>query len=65
MFSSRFDKEDEYDQVLEVIEIIFNLNINQNFTKSDIDKNDIQSQLKKQLQLEQLHRLGLARTSHL
>ena len=47
VFSARFDKHDEDDQVLDELEVIINLN-NQNVTQSDID--DIRSQLERQIQ---------------
>ena len=45
VFSARFDKQDEDDQVLEELELYFTLNIFRNLTESDFDNIDIESQL--------------------
>ena len=50
MFSDRFDKQDEGDQVLDESEIKPNLNFNQILTQSDIDTIDAMSQLEQQIQ---------------
>ena len=50
MFSDRFDKQDEGDQVLDESEIKPNLNFNQILTQSDIDTIDVMSQLEQQIQ---------------
>ena len=47
VFSARFDKQDEDDQVLDEIELYINLKYHKNSTQSDIDNNDVRSQLKK------------------
>ena len=48
MFSSRFDKQDADDQVLEEIVLYIVLSIIRNFTESDIDIFDIRSQIEQQ-----------------
>ena len=40
IFSARFDKQDEDNQVLDETELFINLNINHNLTESDLDKFD-------------------------
>ena len=50
MFSARFDKRAEDDQVLDEIEMYISLNIIQNSTESDIDIIDVRSELEKQIQ---------------
>ena len=45
VLSARFDKQDEDDQVLEELELYFNLNIFRNLTESDFDNIDIESLL--------------------
>ena len=44
VFSARFDKQDEDDQVLDEIEFYIILNINHSLTQSDIDNIDVRSQ---------------------
>ena len=41
MFSATVDKQDMDDQVLDEIELYFNLNFNQKSAESDIDKIDV------------------------
>ena len=48
MFSSRFDKQDADDQVLDEIVLYIVLSIIRNFTESDIDIFDIRSQIEQQ-----------------
>ena len=48
MFSSRFDKQDADDQVLEKIVLYIVLSIIRNFTESHIDIFDIRSQIEQQ-----------------
>ena len=50
VFSARFHKQDEDDQLLDEIELYSNFNNNQILTESDIDKTDIRSQLQRQIQ---------------
>ena len=53
MFSSRFDKQDEDDQVLDQIDLYIVLSINRNFRESDIDIIDIRSQTEQQTENKQ------------
>ena len=48
MFSSRFDKQDEDDQVLDETVLYIVLSIIRNFTESDIDFIDIRFQIEQQ-----------------
>ena len=50
VFSARFDKQDEDNQVLDETELIINLNINHNSIESDLDKIDVRSPLEHQIQ---------------
>ena len=50
LLSSTFDKQDEDNRVLEEFELYINLKINRNITESDIDKNDVGSQLEQQIE---------------
>ena len=54
VFSARFDKQDEDNQVLDETEFFFNLNINHNLTRTDIDNIDIKSPLDDQTQQQQM-----------
>ena len=58
VFSARFDKQDENDQVLDETEIFINLNINHNLTQTDIDKNDFLSPLEHQIQQQEMKDSG-------
>ena len=58
VFSARFDKQDEDNQVLDETELFINLNINHNLTKSDLDIIDIKSQLDDQIQQQQMKDSG-------
>ena len=58
VFSARFDKQDEDDQLLDETELFINLNINQNLTQSDLDKIDIRSPLEHQTQQQELKDSG-------
>ena len=51
MFSTRFDKQDEDDQVLDEIELYINLSINRNLTESDIDE---RSQLEQKIENQEI-----------
>ena len=50
LFSARFDKQFEDDQVIDEIEIIINLMIKQSLADSDIQKIDVRSHLEQQIQ---------------
>ena len=58
VFSARFDKQDEDDQLLDETELFINLNINQNLTQSDLDKIDIRSPLEHQIQQQDMNDSG-------
>ena len=58
VFSARFDKQNEDNQVLDETEIFINLNINQKLTQTDIDDYDIQSPLERQIQQQQMKNSG-------
>ena len=50
VFSARFDKQDEDNELLDETELFINLNINQNITQTDINNIDVVSQLEHQKQ---------------
>ena len=50
VFSAKFDKQDEYDQVLDEIELYNNLNTNKNSTESDLDNTDSRYRFAQQIQ---------------
>ena len=58
VFSGRFDKQDEDNQVLEETELFLNLNINHNLTETDLDNIDIKSPLEHQVQQQEITDLG-------
>ena len=58
VFSARFDKQDEEDQLLDEIELFINLNMNYNITQSDIDNIDIKSPLEHQIQKQEMKDSG-------
>ena len=58
VFSARFDKQDENNQVLDDKELFINLNINHNLTESDLDKIDVISPLEHQIQQEEMKDSG-------
>ena len=58
VFSARFDKQNEDDQILDETELYINLNINQNLTQSDFDKIDVKSPLGNQIQQQEMKNLG-------
>ena len=49
MFSAKFDKLDEDNQVSDEIELTINLNNNKNLTESIIDDNNVRSQLEQHI----------------
>ena len=59
VFSARFDKQDENNQVLDETEIFINLIINHNLTGTDIDNLDIRSQLEHQIQIQETKKIRL------
>ena len=54
VFSARFDKQDEDNQLLDETELFINLNINHNLTETDLDKNDVRSPLEYQKQQQEI-----------
>ena len=58
VFSAGFDKQDEYGQLLDEIEVFINLNINQNFTQSDHDNINITFPLEHQNQQQEMKDSG-------
>ena len=50
VFSARFDKQNENNQLLNETELFNNININQNSTQTDIDNIDVNSPLDHQIQ---------------
>ena len=54
VFSARFHKQDDDDQLLDETEIFINININQNLTQSHLDKIDIRSPLEHQFQQQEM-----------
>ena len=58
VFSARFDKQDEDNQVLDKTELFINLNINPNLTQTDINIIDIQSPLERQIQKQEMKDCG-------
>ena len=59
VFSARFDKQDEDDQVLDDTELFIILIINDNLTQIDIDNIDVKSPLEYQIQLQEMKDSGL------
>ena len=58
VFSARFDKQDEINQVLNETESFINLNINHNLTQSDLDKIDVVSPLDHQIREQEMKDSG-------
>ena len=58
VFSARFDKQDEDNQVLDETELFINLNINHNLTESDLGKNDVRTPLEHQIQQQKMKDSG-------
>ena len=54
VFSARFDKQDENNQVLDEKELFINLNINHKLTQTDIDNIDVKSPLEHQIQQQEM-----------
>ena len=52
LFSTRLQKQDEYDHVIDEIEFSVNLNINHNLSYSDIDNNVVRSHLEHRIQIK-------------
>ena len=58
VFSARFDKQDEDNQLLDETELFINLKINHNLTQTDIDNTDVKSPLENQIQQPELKDSG-------
>ena len=58
VFSARFDKQDEDNQVLDETELFINLNINHNLTQSDLDNIDVVSPFEHQKQQQEMKDSG-------
>ena len=58
VFSARFDKQKEDNQVLVETEIFINLNINHNLTETDINNIDVKSPLEHQTQQQEMKDSG-------
>ena len=58
VFSARFDKQDEDNQVIDETEFFNNLNINHNLTQSDLDNCDVGSQLDYQILQQEMKDSG-------
>ena len=57
-FSTRFDKQDEKNQVLDETELFINLKIHHNLTESELDKIDVRSPLENQIQQQEMKDSG-------
>ena len=58
VFSARFDKQDEDNQVLDETELFINLNINHNLTQTDINNIDVKCPLEHQIQQQEMKDSG-------
>ena len=58
VFSARFDKQDEDNQVVDETELFINLNINHTFTESDLDNIDVKSPVEHQIQQQEMKASG-------
>ena len=58
VFSARFDKQDEDNQVLDETELFIKLNINHNLTQSDLDNIDVVSPFEHQKQQQEMKDSG-------
>ena len=58
IFSARFDKQDEDNQVSDETKIFDNLNANNNLTETDLDNIDTESPLKLQVQQQDMKYSG-------
>ena len=58
VFSARFDKQFEDDQVLDETELFTNLNVNNDLTESDLDKIDIKPPLEHQIEQQEIKDFG-------
>ena len=58
VLSTRFDKQNEDNQVSDETELFINLNINQNSTETDLDNFDVKSPLEHQIQAREMEGSG-------
>ena len=58
VFSARFDKQNEDNQVLDETELFINLNINHNLTQTDLDNINVVSSLEYQIQQQEMKDSG-------
>ena len=58
VFSARFDKQNEDNQVLDETELFINLNINHNLTQTDLDNINVVSSLEHQIQQQEMKDFG-------
>ena len=58
LFSARFDKQGEHNQVLDETEIFINLNDNYKLTETDLDNTDVESPLEHQIQQQEVKNSG-------
>ena len=58
VFSARFGKQDEDNQILAETELFINLNLNHNLTESDLDNIDVRSPLDHQIQQQEMKDSG-------
>ena len=58
VFSARFDKQNEKNQLLDETELFINLNINHNLTQTDIDNINVVSSLEYQIQQQEMKDSG-------
>ena len=58
VFSARFDKQNEDNQILDEIELFINLNINHNLTQTDLDNINVVSSLEHQIQQQEMKDSG-------
>ena len=58
VFSARFEKQNEDNQLIDESELFINLNIFHNLTQTDIDNNDIKSPLEHQIQQQEMKDSG-------
>ena len=58
VFSARFDKQNEDNQVLDETEIFIDFNINHNLTESDLDKIDLKTPLEHQIEQQEMKDSG-------
>ena len=58
VFTARFDKQNEHNQIVDETELFINLNINHNLTVIDLDNVDIKSPLECQIQQQEMKGSG-------